>query len=58
MKEKRKKKKSLCVLGLGGLLPNGKEVMLSLVKCLSSLVMMISASGGEERPVNLIYKQC
>lgn len=54
----KEKKKPLCVLGLGGLLPNGKEVMLSFVKCLSSLVMMISASGGEVSPINLIYKQC
>lgn len=48
----------LCLLGLGDLFPNGKEVMLSFVKCLSFLLMIISASGGEVRPINLIHKQC
>ena len=57
-KKKKKKKNPSCLLGLGDLFPNGKEVMLSFVKCLSSLLMIISTSGGEVRPINLIYKQC
>lgn len=49
----------LRLLGLGDLFPNGKEVMLSFVKYLSSLLLMMkSASRVEVRPINGIHKQC
>lgn len=48
----------LCLLGLGDLFPNGKEVMLSSGKCFSTLLMIISVSGDEVRLINPIHKQC
>lgn len=56
VKSQKKKKLHLCLLGLGDLFPNGKEIMLSSGKRFSTLLMIVSISGDEVRPINPIHK--